>query len=320
MLKRITVSLFGIAIGSTGLSCAMQPPSDGGNGGGAIAEFIGSLMISSTLAHGPTGDQESLTGHAVFTSAEDTSNGDGGNVIETKTFGDCIVTTTSITSGGSDDGTDDAPVVDPLDAGIEGMLSTATAEVVLTRQVEGLYSSGELSGGVFGTGETYTFAFDGGTDVAAFMTSIVLPGGFTSTTPDLSDDALTVDRTMALNVGWAPSGGADEVSVQVATANLDTFVSIVCTFDDSGSGVVPQEAMECLLDMPTATIVSISRTNSAEVDVDLTDGGRGKLTVSAQNGTSRTIIAGLDTGDIDPCDFIECPEGTVCNPNTFFCE
>ena len=322
MLRKLTVGLLTILVSVCGLSCAVPPPSGGGDGGGGgnggggngggIADFIGAITVNSSRSFSELADTESLTAGAVFTSTETVDDVD----VETKTVGDCVITTIAIDT----DVPGDIPNVDPLDAGQSGTVSNGTEAATLNKAAEGIYGADNLTEAGFTTGDTYTFAFEGGTDIAAFMTSIVLPAAFTSTTPDLSDDSLTIDKTAALDVAWAPIGAADSVTVQVSSASVDTFVNIVCTFDDTGSATIPQAAMECLLDDSTATTVSISRTNAAQIEVDLTAGGSGTLFVTAQSGDARTIFAGSDTGDVDPCDFIPCPEGTTCNPNTFLCE
>ena len=324
MLRMMTVGLLTLLVSVCGLSCAVPPPADGGDGGGngggdgggggggGMAEFVGALSVNSSRTFSELADTESLAASAIFTSTEEVDNGN----VDTKTIGDCLVTTVAINT----DEPVDIPNFDQLDAGQSGTVSTTAQEATLDKQAEGLYGTGDLGEDGFTTGETYTFEFAGGIDIAAFMTSIGLPSGFTSTTPDLSDDDLTIDKSAALDVAWAPSGSADSVTVHVSTANIDTFVTIICTFDDIGSATVPLAAMECLLDDSTSTTVSISRTNSEQIEVALTAGGSGTLFVTAQTGDARTIFAGSDTGGVDPCDFIPCPEGTTCNPNTFLCE
>lgn len=329
MLNKVAVGLLALIIGLSGLSCAVPPTDDGGNGGGGsgggdgggggvvVETFVGALTVTSSHTLSAAEELNLLSGAALLNAVDNDTVGDDN--VETKTVGDCVVTTITVDLSGS---ADDAATVDPLDAGLSGVLSTSTAMATLERQFEGLYAANDLADAGFTAGETYTFTFEGGTDIAGFMTSIDLPALLTSTTPDLSDDALTVDTTAALDVAWAPSGTAEGVTVMVATADISTFVTIVCSVDDNGSTTVPEEAMACLLDQPTSVTVSIMRNNTALIEVDLVDGGTGTLLVSAQTGDSRTIFVSPTTGGADPCATIQlqCPEGTTCNPATFLCE
>jgi hypothetical protein len=278
-----------------------------------VNDLVGFLNASAFRTISSFGELSSVSASAVFQTVEVTSDDADADV---KTVGDCTITTLAF-----DDVSPVTSESQPLDAGAMGALSNGPTTALLTWLGEGVYGGpSDLANQGFAAGQTIAFEFPGGADVGAFLAPIDLPGELTVSAPDLFAADLSIDTTAALSVEWSADGTADQVSVVISTSNATTIVTLSCTFGDSGSETIPQAAMECLLADALSTSITVTLTNNAVFNVNLEAGGTGAVQLTAQSGLSRSLTASQASDGFDVCQFIDCPEGQTCNPETFLCE
>lgn len=239
-----------------------------------------------------------------------------------------------------------------LDPGAPGSADNGTASVSLLpgnpNEVDpplpflaGVFTPNETSDELvamgFGAGDTVRFSFPGGADIGAFTADVVLPDEIVVLTPDLNDTGYTLDTGSSLNLTWVPGDSSDTVAVTLTGSSFSLSggsvggqtVVITCEFPDTGSGTVPLEAVSRLPTDSTATTLSVGRKRTLQASVPLLRvAGEGVVDLVGGVSVTRTIIAipGLpdlpdlpDFSDFDPCSLIPCPEGQVCDPETFMC-
>ncbi|MFQ5414679.1 MAG: carboxypeptidase-like regulatory domain-containing protein [Phycisphaerae bacterium] len=262
-----------------------------------------------------------------------------------------VTQTFAFTSGGGSDPVDPPsfPGIGALDPGAPGTATTATATVNLLRGdptstdppqpvLAGIFepdeTSEELMALGFGAGQSIVLHFPGGADIGAFDATLVVPDAVNVTSPDLADANLTLDRSAPLNVMWTAGSATDTVVITI-TASATSFsfqpdgsattsgesVAITCDFPDTGSAVVPAQAMAALPADPDVVTFNAARTRTSEVDVPLNRvAGNGVVRLTGSAGASRSVF-GVPGGPAPSlCDLITCPQGEVCNPDTFVCE
>ena len=197
----------------------------------------------------------------------------------------------------------------------------------------------------FGGGQTIDFGFPGGADIGPFSASVDLPDQITVTLPDLSAGSLTLDTSRAWELMWIAGSPADTVGVTLSRSSFDTVSNpdgsfsstgsttlILCEFADDGTGTIPAGAMARLPaeGATSTTVIAFSRERSVSVSVPLRRvAGNGVVRAVGSASVSRAYTAlGIpelpDIPEIpdlsDLCALIPCPDGEVCNPDTFLCE
>jgi hypothetical protein len=99
---------------------------------------------------------------------------------------------------------------------------------------------------LFDGGETLTVAASG-SDVPAFVKSVIAPGTATITSPLIpsgTSPAVPITRSAGFPVSW--TGGSGKVKVSLSGGSSDT-TSVICKFDASaGTGTVPADALMVL--------------------------------------------------------------------------
>lgn len=210
----------GVLLAPVVLCAAACSGGDGGGGGSGIRGFV-----TSTLERDADfGD--SFSGAAVFLAQSipipdlETPDGDcnegGGELSGNITFKDVGETVTLVTSSGE-------LVLDPFIAGI-------------------YFGYGDAS--LWQMGGTVTVETPGG-DVPAFSRDFTQAGGFTLTAPDPAAN-LTIDRASDLTLAWSSSGTNDPIFVSIEQYDFDndeTVFSLLCRFDDDGSGTIPSSLL-----------------------------------------------------------------------------
>jgi hypothetical protein len=339
-------------------SISVQTPASASCGGScAVANLEFSLPengdIVGYLSAGENTSYDTINGETTTFSVNgafivgDTSGNpfDIGSGADVQEFGECVVTsiTTDLTDIG--DLTAFTAGFTALDPGNPGSATNGTAAVDLFAgdpaqanpplpYLAGFFSpeedSAELIALGFGANQTVAFGFEGGLDIGGFAGSVQVPEPIVVTSPDLMDADLVISNSGALAFVWvAGSGDLVYVSIGASTSSITSVQSttISCEFPDNGSGTIPAGAMALLPDDATATSVTVLRYLTTEIDVPLNRvGGTGIVYLNGSTSMSRAIIntGGIGIPDIpdlsDLCDLITCPDGTVCNPETFMCE
>ncbi len=212
------------------------------------------------------------------------------------------------------------PGVHALDPGNPGTADNGTTQVRLVRDdavgMATLWSSGYFhpTDGVnllslgFDAGQTINFEFPGGVDIGAFDASTTVPADLLVTSPNLSDPNATISLTAPLNLTWVAGSAADTVEVTISGGNSASddnadgsttvathFVSVSCSFPDTGAGTVSASLLSRI--PPDTQIVTLlvfrNRKTQIEVELKNTD-GTGTVEIVGQTGVSRGFML---TGD-----------------------
>jgi hypothetical protein len=146
------------------------------------------------------------------------------------------------------------------------------SSVTLMRGSDGAYGSDNETSQVFAAGNTFTVKASGGTFPAFSGASAAAPGAVTITAPSstlnlLNQAVYALDITQDLT--WTWTGGSAGSTVAFNVVNLDTNLTIVCSFDASGgTGTIPKDVAAkfptgtATLPMPLVIYSSTSRTIS----------------------------------------------------------
>ena len=200
-------------------------------------------------------------------------------------------------------------------------------------------SSEELLALGFASEQAVSFAFPGGADLGAFNTSIDVPAIPEVSSPDLSDDTTTLDFGGPLSLVWDAGSAQETIFVTLTsstsefTTNPDgTFTSVsesayaICEFPDTGTATVSAAVTSRLPNEGSnlSKFLNVERRRQRQINVPLRRvAGNGVVQVFGGASVGRSFFELPDVPDlpdIDPCDFITCDEGQVCNPETFLCE
>ena len=155
------------------------------------------------------------------------------------------------------------------------------------------------------------------------------------TSPDPSDiTEVALDLNDDLEFSWVTADPADDVQVTVTGFTLADSssagfqaVTIQCAFPDTGSGTVPARLMSLLPGDVYIVSLTAERLIQADAAVQLNrTGGSGFVSLEGSVGvtlslTNTELDLGVEPepGGDDLCDFITCPQGEACDPETGMC-
>jgi hypothetical protein len=273
-----------------------------------------------------------------------------GYEIETEQIGECTATSLTL-SAAAPAATSDFAGIGALDPGRPGTVSNEEVTVNLLPGdplefdppqpfIAGVYTPDtepgtELADLGFGADQPITVDFPGGADIGAFRGTIELPPELQLTSPDpfeITDIALNLNED--LDFTWVAADPTDDVQVTVTGLTLADStsagthaVTIQCAFPDTGSGTVPAELMSLLPSDAFIVDLTATRLTQTQVTAQLNrTGGSGFVSLEGSVGvtlslTNTQLDPGIEPapGGDDLCDFITCPEGEVCDPETGMC-
>lgn len=158
-----------------------------------------------------------------------------------------------------------------LDAGTSLLLDGPNGDLTLTDAFGFGYAASVDSSGYFVGGGTYTLSGTGGADISAFSIPLTAPAAITAVTaPNISSGSFNLPRSADLTLAWSPAGtGRVLVSVDQYDGNTDDLIaSVVCRFDNDGSGVIPAARFANFsTDTLHYTDFSLDAMNATTVDV-----------------------------------------------------
>lgn len=176
-------------------------------------------------------------------------------------LGTCRVKTTEGTLG-------IPPDLHFLDAGSSVAIQTPVAS--LTLPADSLFTYYVVtSAGTYAPSGSYVLAVPGGTDIPMFSTTLIAPGSFGLTSPDVSG-AVVVDRAAGLDLTWISSGGPTPVYTELYENDFQggVYADVVCALPDTGSGSIPPEDLTGFAPSTTAEIeFTASRFTRSNFDV-----------------------------------------------------
>lgn len=357
IVPRLTVILLAVAGLVVSSGCPLTAPGDGSDGDDVgtlraetqiqILDFVGEFETFTLQGSFFDADSDELENLGLA------GSGFFGMEIQTQEIGGCTVGTQNFTLS-SDDEFNQTPDRDfgglsAIDPGEPGIASVGTASVNLLRGtfpnfgdlpapiLAGVFSPSESSDELialgFGGSQTINFSFPGGADVDPFSISLDMPDKITVTTPDLSAGSLTLDTSRDWDILWIAGNLADTMRVVLTRINSDSVsnpdgsfsttgnvTAISCEFADDGTGTIPAGALALLpaKNASSATAIVFFRERTVFVTVPLRRvAGDGVVRAVGSAIVARSFTE-FDTSDL--CALITCPEGEVCNPETFQCD
>ncbi len=199
-----------------------------------------------------------------------------------------------------------------LDPGSPGAVTNGTDTLDLYRQSElyeeavepwmmGAFTQDDMQDASgFDYGDDLTFTWPGGIDIDSFSVDTTVPPAIVLLSPELGDglygmQTVDLDTTTDLTLQWELSGGAQSlVVISIITSapespGSDVYVSglLVCYVVDDGEYTIDAATLS---QMPRGeeemVVLSMSRLWAQQVNVPLTRGGNGVVTVSGGSSLS----------------------------------
>lgn len=215
-----------------------------------------------------------------------------------------------VTEGEDEGPWDETMNISILDPGSPGEMSNGILSTPL-RRISEIYEGMEVRDyGVFVSdfsedydnmylyepGDTLSFSWPGGFDIAAFTEAIDLPGDPGQVTP-VSVEAVGIPFPLdeALEVLWTPADSdyvEIHLGVMVTNETDDSYEMsiIICHVPDNGAYTIGQDLMQQLPVDSTDTTMTVwmnfSLNNSREIRVPLTHGGDGRMLMTASARTN----------------------------------